>query len=131
MGKNRTVTRRGTRTPRTRNAGTMTESQFWYMLRTLLREKSRYWKPIALCRKKARKQFVIEGRKKFLYQCIKCHKYFSIEKIEVDHITKAGQLNSAEDLPGFVERLFVEVEGLQILCIQCHDIKSREERLKI
>jgi hypothetical protein len=29
-----------------------------------------------------------------------------------------------------VERLFCEKEHLQVLCTNCHDIKSKEDRLK-
>ena len=127
----RTITKRSTRVPRLRNAGTMTESQFWYMIRQTLREKSRYWKPIALCRKKARMQFIVNGKKKFLYKCAHCTKFFSIENIEVDHIVPAGSLNCAEDLPGFVERLFVEADKLQCLCKKCHSNKSENEKKNI
>ena len=46
----------------------------------------------------------------------------------MDHITPAGELNKADDLPGFVERLFVEQSGLQVLCVNCHDIKTKQEK---
>ncbi len=38
------------RVPRTKNAGTMTESMFWSMIRSALRQKRRWWKPIAECK---------------------------------------------------------------------------------
>ena len=38
------------------------------------------------------------------------------KKINVDHINAAGSLRSSKDLPGFVERLFCEVDNLQVLC---------------
>ena len=44
------------RVPRTRNAGTMTEAAFWSMIRSALRQKSRWWKPIAECKKLARRK---------------------------------------------------------------------------
>ena len=44
------------RVPRTRNAGTMTEAGFWSMIRSALRQKSRWWKPIAECKKLARRK---------------------------------------------------------------------------
>ena len=43
------------RIARTRNAGTMTESMFWSMLRSALRQKSRWWKPIGECKKLAQR----------------------------------------------------------------------------
>jgi 5-methylcytosine-specific restriction endonuclease McrA len=34
----------------------------------------------------------------------------------------------ANDLPGFVERLFCEVDNLQVLCEGCHNIKTQAEK---
>jgi 5-methylcytosine-specific restriction endonuclease McrA len=67
-------------------------------------------------------------RQKFEYLCNECRGWFPDKKINVDHIHPAGSLNCADDLPGFVERLFVEVEGLQVLCSNCHDKKTARER---
>lgn len=120
MGKNRTVTKRGTRTPRTRGAGKYTESSFWNMIRVALRDKSRYWPPIALCRRKARVK-ILEGKKwKYFYRCNKCRELFSIENIEVHHTLGVGKLSCAVDLPNFVERLFCEENLLECICKKCH-----------
>jgi hypothetical protein len=54
--------------------------------------------------------------------------WFPDKKINVDHKIPAGSLRSGADLEGFIERLFVEVEGLQVLCINCHDKKTAKER---
>lgn len=114
---------------RTRNAGTFTESMFWSMIRSALRQKSRWWKPITICKLKSRRPYKgINKRQKFEYQCNICKNWFPEKKINVDHIVPAGALNCATDLPGFVERLFVEVEGLQVLCSNCHDIKTKQEK---
>ena len=40
----------------------------------------------------------------------------------------AGTLTCGGDLPGFVERLFCEVDNLQVLCESCHDAKTKAER---
>jgi hypothetical protein len=37
-------------------------------------------------------------------------------------------LKDYSDLPGFVERMFCEVEGFQLLCKGCHQTKTNEER---
>ena len=39
----------------------------------------------------------------------------------------AGTLTCGGDLPGFIERLFCEVDNLQVLCTDCHDIKTQNE----
>ena len=111
-----------------RNAGTMTESQFWAFIRSALRQKSRWWKPISVVKFKARRPYKQSGsRRKFEYQCNHCKKWFFDNEVNVDHIDPAGQLNCANDLPRFVERLFCEENGLQLLCTNCHDIKTKNE----
>ena len=116
-------------TVKPRNAGTMTEAAFWSFIRSALRQKSRWWKPIAQAKAKAKRKYVGPlKRQKFEYQCAVCLKWFAEKNINIDHIIPAGTLRSAEDLPGFVERLFVEVEGLQVLCSNCHDKKTAKER---
>lgn len=118
-------------TPKTRNAGTMTESAFWSMIRSALRQKSRWWKPIAECKKLSKRKYKGPNkRQKFEYQCNECKQWFAEKMINVDHITPAGSLNCANDLPGFVERLFCEVNNLQVLCTKCHDKKTQNEKSK-
>ena len=117
---------------KTRNAGTLTESQFWSFIRSSLRNRSRFWKPITLCKMKSRRAYKGPNkRQRFEYQCAECMNYFPDKKVNVDHIQPAGSLRCANDLPGFVERLFVEVEGLQLLCVNCHDRKTKEDKLKL
>lgn len=117
------------RIPRPFNAGTMTQSMFWSMIRSALRQKSRWWKPIAQAKQKARRRYKGPNkRQQWEYCCNKCKAWFPEKKINVDHIIPAGQLNTYQDLPGFVERLFCEVEGLQCLCEKCHDAKTKEEK---
>jgi 5-methylcytosine-specific restriction endonuclease McrA len=118
--------------PKTRNNGTMTESAFWSFIRSGLRQKSRWWKPITQCKLDAKRTYKGPNkRQKFEYQCNSCKKWFAEKNINVDHVLPAGSLNCANDLPGFVERLFCETDNLQVLCIQCHDIKSKEDKLKL
>lgn len=117
------------RAVKTRNAGTMTESAFWSFIRSGLRQKSRWWKPITECKLKAKRAYKGPNkRQKFEYQCNQCKNWFPEKQINVDHIVPAGSLNCAQDLPGFVERLFCEIEHLQVLCEKCHDKKTKLEK---
>lgn len=128
--KKKKVTRRVT-IAKTRNAGTMSESAFWSFIRSALRQKSRWWKPITQCKMEARRPYTGPlKRQKYEYQCNSCKKWFPEKKINVDHIVGAGSLNCAEDLPGFVERLFCEQDNLQVLCTECHDKKTQSEKQK-
>ena len=114
---------------KTRNAGTMSESAFWSFIRSALRQKSRWWKPILQCKQKAKRPY--KGplkRQRWEYQCNECKNWFPDKKINVDHIVPAGTLKCANDLPGFVERLFCEVDNLQVLCSNCHDKKTKSEK---
>jgi 5-methylcytosine-specific restriction endonuclease McrA len=116
---------------KTRNAGTMTESAFWSFIRSTLRQKSRWWKPITECKMKARR--IYKGpnkRQKFEYLCNSCKTWFPDKKINVDHIVGAGSLNCSNDLPGFVDRLFCEQDNLQVLCEVCHNEKTQLEKQK-
>ena len=40
------------RVNKTRNSGTLSESAFWSFIRSALRQKSRWWKPISECKAK-------------------------------------------------------------------------------
>lgn len=118
-----------TRVNKTRNSGTLSESAFWSFIRSALRQKSRWWKPISECKAKAKRAY--KGpikRQKFEYQCNQCKSWFPDKQVNVDHIQPAGSLMSANDLPGFVERLFCEVDNLQVLCEGCHNVKTKLEK---
>lgn len=116
------------RIARTRNNGSQTEAAFWGWIRSALRQRSRYWKPIQECKKLARRAYKGTGKQKFEYQCNLCKKWWADKEIEVDHIDEAGSLKSGDDLKGFVERLFCEVDGLQLLCKGCHNKKTFKKK---
>lgn len=119
------------RVAKTRNAGTMTESAFWSFIRSALRQKSRWWKPITQAKLQAKRPYKGPNkRQKFEYQCATCLKWYADKHINVDHIVPAGSLNCANDLPGFVERLFCEIDNLQVLCEACHNVKTQQEKSK-
>lgn len=116
------------RAEKTRNSGTMTESAFWSFIRSTLRQKSRWWKPISQCKINSRRAYKGENkRQKYEYQCNHCKGWFSDKEINVDHIIPAGSLKSADDAGAFIERLFCEVDNLQCLCNDCHRIKTNLE----
>ena len=115
--------------PKTRCDGTMSEAMFWSFIRSALRQKSRWWKPISVCKMNARRLYKgVNKRQKYEYQCKKCKTWHAEKNINVDHIIPAGSLNTAQDLPQFVERLFCEQDNLQVLCEACHDKKTLKEK---
>lgn len=52
--------------------------------------------------------------------CEKCKK--TVPKNYIDHIVRVGNVDS-----GFLKRLWCSSKGLQALCKQCHDAKTKEE----
>lgn len=115
------------RVPRTRAGGTMTESQFFSFIRSGLRSKSQRWPPRFAKLNKNRKK-VTGKRHRYEHQCEQCKGWFKQKDIEVNHRIPCGSLKSFDDLPGFVERLFCEEEGLEIVCKECHRKITNEER---
>lgn len=114
-----------------RNAGTMTESAFWGFIRSTLRRKSMYWKPITECKNNARRPYKgTNKRRKWEYQCNTCKKWFDGKETVVDHIIPAGSLTCAEDLPSFVNKLFCEIEDLQCQCKGCHAEKTIKDNIE-
>lgn len=114
------------RVERTRNAGTLTESAFWSMIRSALRQKSRWWIPISKTKLKARRAYKGPNKiQKWEYQCAHCELWWKDKEVAVDHIVEAGELRSGKDLEGFIERLFCEEGGFQVLCKTCHHIKTQ------
>lgn len=66
-------------------------------------------------------------RRKWSYVCANCSGEFVLKGIAVDHKLPAGTLLCWDDVVGFMQRLFCGVEGLQVLCKRCHNIKSYME----
>lgn len=106
---------------KTRGNNKYTESAFWSMIRSSLRKSSQYWSPAQLALNNAKRNYTGSNkRQKFEYQCNQCKNYFIRTDVQIDHIQEVGSLKSGKDLEMFVERLFCEVEGYQILCKSCH-----------
>lgn len=122
---------------RTRDAGTKTESKFFTYLTGKLRQVHGWWKPMQMAVTKAKKGYIINestGRQNQAYECAHCKELLAKKAIKVDHIQPVtpieGWVNKEvhTDLNEFVERLFLEhVNGYQVLCSSCHNIKSKDE----
>ena len=76
--------------PKTRCDGTMSEAAFWSFIRSALRQKSRWWKPISICKLNARRQYKGPNkRQKYEYQCKKCKKWCPEKEINVKNWPQA------------------------------------------
>lgn len=109
------------RVPRTRAGGSWTEAKYWGHIRSLLRQGFMYYPAKTAVKKAAGRR---NGRS-VEYQCAACEGWFASKEVQVDHIEPCGSLRSYDDLPGYVERLYCEPEGLQVLCKGCHAKKTK------
>ena len=115
-----------------RNGGQWTEARFRTFITSALRAASRKWGPRNEVKKKAR---VERGK----YKCNMCKQTVPastgtrgkrISNVFVDHIdTVVDTVEGFTTWDDFIERLFVEESGLQLLCKACHDKKSKKELL--
>ncbi len=88
---------------------------------SILRRATYRWPP--------RTEALKEGRKeRNSYQCAACKEMFKNDQIVLDHIKpvvdpKTGFTNWDD----YINRMFPEKEGFQVLCSGCHDIKTELE----
>lgn len=110
------------RVARTRAGNEWTEARYWAFIRALLRKGAQRYPPIvrqALDLVKRQSQNKDNPRLKWEYQCKICGLWYARKVVRVDHIVPCGSLKQFSDLPGFVERMFCEPSGLQVLCVDC------------
>jgi 5-methylcytosine-specific restriction endonuclease McrA len=117
-----------------RNGGEWTDSRFRSFVTSALRAASRRWPPKYKALKEAfvgRKENKKTGKLAMHYKCAKCKKQFVAADVQVDHIfpvvdPKTGFV-SWDD---FINRIFCEIENLQVMCKPCHKVKTEEEKLE-
>jgi hypothetical protein len=84
------------------------------MIRSALRQKSRWWIPISKTKLKARRAYKGPNKiQKWEYQCAHCELWWKDKEVAVDHIVEAGELRSGKDLEGFIEDCFVKKEDFK------------------
>lgn len=122
MGKGRTVTKRSTRVPKTRNYYTWTESQYFGRIRSILRNGFRYWKPAYIALENASRIVKTKKGKRKEYQCDVCKNWFPRKLVQIHHIQECGSLSSYEDIVPFLQRLTNEdVTAYRVLCTKDHN----------
>lgn len=114
------------RVAKTRAGGEWSEAKFFGFVRSALRNASRRWPPIVRHAMHAARRAYSgpNKRQKWEYQCAECQQWHMAKEVHVDHITPCGSLKSFDDLQGFAERLFVEADGLRVLCHECHKARK-------
>lgn len=113
-----------------RNGGKWTEGRFKGFVTSALRSAMRRWPPKWATLAKAFVGSRINPKSKRLakhYRCAGCNKLFVAAGVQVDHKMPIGTVGSWD---AFIERLFCEVDNLQVLCKSCHKKKTKKERAK-
>ena len=120
------VVKRKATTVCSRNGETMTESQYFSKIRSILRSGFRYWKPMQLALEAAsRPSQSLNKRIKKEYHCNHCKKWYKRADVEIDHKIECGSLSTYEDIVPFIQRLTKEnIDAYQILCKPCHKLKT-------
>lgn len=117
---------------KTRNGGQWTEARFHSFIKSLLRKGTQKWGPKNRALQNAR---VSRG----VYECAMCKGHFPptikldngkrTHNVFVDHIHPIiNPEKGFESWDKVIERMFCEIEGLQVLCSSCHDKKTSEEK---
>lgn len=120
------------KTPKTRCSGEWTEARFRSFITSLLRKGTFKWRPKSEAKLRARHHEKLEGKTKrlvFHSVCAGCGELYPESTCAVDHIQPvvdpAVGFTTWDD---FINRLFCEIDNLQVLCTECHDTKTKEER---
>jgi hypothetical protein len=123
---------------KTRCSGTMTEAAFRGWILSALRSLTRKWKPANDAWKKGSrlKPAEVKGRHRTEHKCADCGTWAPRKTktnkfgIELDHIVPIGGLSSFDKLKQWVLNAFVEVDGYQKLCTDCHATKTAKDKQK-
>ena len=103
--------------------GQWTKARFRSFITSALRRASSRWAPKYTTKKNARTA-------RNTYTCSLCSKSVGNKDIKIDHIHPVvDPTKGFVSWDSFIERLFVEMDGYQAICVTCHDKKTSEERL--
>jgi 5-methylcytosine-specific restriction endonuclease McrA len=119
---------------KTRNSGRWTDAMFKSFIRGNLRRITSRWGPIGDCLKNARTRrgfYICNSCKEEVPASTRDENNKRVKNAVVDHIVPVIDPNvgwvSWDDT---IERMFSELDNLQVLCCACHKIKTDEEKGK-
>lgn len=120
--------------PKTRNSGKWTEAQFTSFIKGNLRRVTSKWGPIQEVLKEAR-------TRRGFYKCNGCNEEVPktaldengkrVKNVHVDHIIPVIDPDVGwVSWDSTIDRMFSEKNNLQVLCYDCHKIKSDDEKAR-
>lgn len=64
------------------------------------------------------------------YRCSDCKGSFKVKEIQLDHIVPViDPVKGFTDWNDYIERMFPDMGGYQVLCTECHQKKSESENV--
>lgn len=107
-----------------------TQSRFESFVKSVLRAGSRKWPPkykVLNEAKRGKKINQKSGRLAEHYECAGCHTLFPSSDIAVDHSAPVVRTTGFVSWDDVISRLFCSTENLQVLCKECHKVKTKQE----
>ena len=118
--------------PKPYNSGQWTEARYHSFVKGALRAASRRWPPKYEALRRAcvgKRHDPATGKQSFRYTCAGCANIFKAAEISVDHLDPVVCPDTGfVDWGVYIARLFCEVDNLQVLCTECHGIKTQNEK---
>jgi len=115
-----------------RNGGEWTEARYRSFIISTLRRSSSRWGPRNEAKRDARQAEKFpndRGRLVFHSKCRGCGAIVPETTASVDHINPVIDPKVGfENWSTYIERMYCEKDGFQVLCKPCHDAKTKEER---
>jgi 5-methylcytosine-specific restriction endonuclease McrA len=71
------------------------------------------------------------GKLAMHYKCAACKQLYVAADVQVDHIKPVVDPKKGfVSWDSFIDRMFCEIENLQVMCKPCHKIKTDQEKLE-
>jgi hypothetical protein len=114
---------------RPHNGGSWTKARMISFIKSALR--GARWPQKYVCIKNAYVEDGLNpktGRKCKLHRCPECFQLYPQNQMQADHIEPCVGPEGFVSWDAFIARLYVEAEGFQAICKNCHQTKTNEER---
>lgn len=107
-----------------------TRSKFESFIKSTLRAGTQRWPPkyeVLNAAKRGKMVNAVTGRLAEHYMCAHCSGLFPAKSVVVDHISPVVPTTGFTNWDDIIARMFCDVDGLQVLCKECHATKTKLE----
>ena len=112
------------------NGGKWTQSRFNSFIKSALRTASVRWEPRYTALNNAfvdRRVNQKTGKMAKHFECANCHGLFPQKEVEVNHKEPVVPLTGLTSWDEVIDRMFCEIDGLEVLCKVCHKAHTQLE----